>query len=496
MSHQALPAHAVPRALGHVMGLVTAADFVSSLSVIMASAEIRGGLDATPTDFIWLLTAYAATGMLTLPLIERLARRWHYRDLMAAGLALFVTGALWAALSEGLASVLAARVLQGIGGGGLFTMSRVYLQLAVPAQARPTQLKGYMVGLLAATAPMSWLTTVLVQAWGWQSVFVLQAGFAAVVLLILLGTVKSERHTPRSLGELDWFMVLAFGLGGLLLLHGMEDLELMRLDARQLAHFGAAAACLAFAGWRLHGHHDPLLDTRVINGRRYLVGLGFYGLYYLINGATSFIYPRLFEAGAGLPLETTGLLLSFAGGTTVLLMPLYFRLAPHLGDRRRVIAAGFAVAALALLWMRFTLTSDTPWLQLLGPMALKGLFPVLGVIQIAGLTYRDVPHEDFAHAYALKNIVRQLANTFAAGMASQSWQQFGAQYRTVLVERVNPLDPRFLASPFSHDLAGLAQLSALIDRQVTVLVGNSLLGMLALLCLAGIPLVLMQKRLQ
>lgn len=496
MSHAVLPTDAVPRFLGHIMGLVTAADFVSTLSVLMVDAELRGGLNATPTDYIWLLTAYAAAGMLILPLIERLARRWHYRDLMACGLAIFIVGALWAALSESVTSVIAARVLQGLGGGGLFSMSRVYLQLAVPTPARPTQLKGYMFGLLGSTAPMSWLTTALVQAWNWQAVFLLQAAFALAVLIVLLLTVRSERHTPHSLGEIDWLMVLAFGLGGLLLLHGLEDLQLVLLDAQQMFLFVAAAGALLFALYRLRRHRDPLLNMGVVNGPRYLMGLGFYGLYYLINGATSFIYPRLFESGLGLPLETTGLLISFASCTTVALLPVYFWLAPHLGDRRKVIAAGLGIAALALLWMSFMITSSTPFMLILWPMALKGIFPVLGVIQIAGLTYREVPHEDFAHAYAVKNIVRLLANTIAVGIASQSWQRLAAQNRTVLIERVNSFDQRFVDSAWSHSVTGLAQLSEEIDRQVTVLVGNSLLSAVALLCLISIPMVLIQNRLR
>ena len=146
--------------------------------------------------------------------------------------------------------------------------------------------------------------------------------------------------------------------------------------------------------------------------------------------------------------------------------------------------------------MSFTISASTPFVHLLGPMALKGVFPVLGVIQIAGLTYRDVAHEDFAHAYALKNIVRQLAGTFAAGIASQSWQRLAVQYRAELIERVNPFGPRPVDGAWSHSAAGLAQLSQDIDRQIVVLIGNSLLTVLAVLCLVGIPLVLFQKRLR
>jgi len=494
MSHQPMSHHAVPRGLGLLMGLVTAVDFTATLSVLIASQELRGGVDASPEEFIWVLTAYAASGILVIPLIERLARRWHYRDLMLGGLALFILGSAWAGLGDTLGSLIAARVLQGVGAGGLFTMARVYLQVAVPAQARPPHQRGYIIGLLGFVAPMPWLTTVLVQAQGWRAIFLLQAAFALVVMVTLALRLKSEHHTPSSLGKLDWRMVLAFGVGALLLLHGLEDLELGRPDARQLALFGAAMASLAYAVHRLRHQHDPLLDMRVLNGRRYLVGLSFYALYYFINGATAFIYPRLFEAGAGLPMETTGALLSFAAATTVLLLPGYLKIAPHLGDRRRVIAVGFACAALALVWMATSMTTTTPMMALLGPMALKGLFPVLAVIQIAGLTYREVPHEDFAHAYALKNIVRQITNAFAAGFASQAWQRLDAGFHTRLVERIDRFSPQFSQSPFSQGEHGLALLARELERQSAVLVGNALLQDVAILCLLAIPLVLWQRR--
>ncbi|WP_018606173.1 MFS transporter [Uliginosibacterium gangwonense] len=495
MSHHPLPAHEVPRWLGHVMGLVTAVDFLSSLSVLLASSEIRGGIFASPSEFLWILTVYAAAGMSIIPLIERAARRWHYRSLMAAGIALFIGGAIWAAMCDSLGQMIFARIVQGVGGGGLFTMSRVYLQLAVPAKERPAQLKGYMLGILGSTAPMSWLTTELVQDYGWQAVFVLQAVFALLVLLLVLLYLKAERHTPRSLGDLDWPMALSFSLGMLLLLHGLEDMELLRLDAHQILMFIVALSMLGFAIWRIHQHHDPLLDARVINGRRYIAGLGFYCLYYLINGATSYIYPLFFAGGLGLPLTTTGGLLSFASCATVVLLPLYFALAPKLGDRRRVIAAGFAIAAIALIWMGTRASSTTAYQALLLPMALKGIFPILGVIQIAGLTYKEVPHEDFAHAYALKNIVRQLSNVFAAGLVSQHWQRLSAEYRNVLVQRIDIFNPIFTHSPYAQDSSTLQLLSTQIDQQVTVLVGNTLLMDVAILCLIGIPLVLLQKRL-
>lgn len=472
------------------MGLVTAVDFTSTLSLLMASQEIRGGVAAGPAEFVWVLTLYAASGMFVIPFLARLGRRWHYRNLMAAGLVVFLLGALLAANSDSAAQLMFARVVQGAGGGGLFTLSRVYLQLALPKERRAPHLRGYLLGLFGATAPMSWLTTLLVHETNWRSVFVLQALLALGVLFLVLTVLRSEHHASESFGQLDWPMILCFGGGSLLLLHSLQDMEILHPDAWQMCLLLLACMALAFAWQRLAQHQDPLLNMRLLNGRRYLAGLLLYGFYYLINGATAYVYPRIFEEGADFPLETTGALLSLASLTTALLLPLYFRLSPRFGDRRKIIALSFAVAATALLWMALSTTSATPSAQYVGPMLLKGVFPLIGVVQIAGLTYLDVQHEDFAHAYALKNIVRQLANLLAAALASVYWLRLEAGFRTELVSHIG------LAGNTLQSETDLGLLSQAVDQQVAVLVGNSLLIAIALLCLLGIPLVLMQKSLK
>jgi MFS family permease len=462
-----------PRFLGQVLGLVTATDFAATLSLLVASEPVRKGLHATPGQFIWIFTAYAATGMVVIPLIERLARRWHYRSLMAAGLLLFLVGALGAAASHTVAQAVFARALQGLGGGGLFTMSRVYLQLAVPAPLRARCARDYLVGLFGGTALVPWLTAALAEGWGWRAVFLLQGALALPVLAITWSHLKAERHTPRSLGRVDWPMILSFALGMLLLLHGLEDWTLRTLDSSHLVLFAVAVTVLVFAVRRLHRDADPLLDMRVLNGRRYLVGLGFYGFYYLINGATSFLYPKLFRSGLDLSFTATGALLSLAAGTTFALIPL-LSLLRRFKDRRRVIAAGFALAALALVWMALKAGAGTAFVDLLAPMVLKGLFPLLVVVQIAGLTYHEVAHEDFIHAYALKNIMRQLAGVFAVGLASHGWQALAAVYQ----------GPRTLLPVLP-----------VVEQQTALAAGRCLLFVLAGLCLLGIPLIVGQKRL-
>lgn len=481
--------------LGYLLGLVTAVDFASSLSISVANRHISGGVSAAPEEFVWILTVYAFAGVVVIPFIERLARRWHYRSLMLFGLLVFIVGAVWAGVSTSLDELLQARVVQGLGGGGLFTMARVYLQLSVPAAERPPQLRGYILGLLGCTAPVSWTTTWCVDAYGWRSVFVLQAiyGLSAVVLLWLF--VKEEQHTPRSLGKIDWLMLLGFAFAMFLILHVLEDWQLQHWQWNQLCWFMVACVALIWAGYRLRADHDPLLNAHVINGRRYLVGLGFYAIYYLINGAVNFILPKLYGQGLDMPIVTMGMALSFSSFITVLMLPLYFLLAPYMKDRRRVIASGFLLVAMSLFWMSRMVFADLPVHFILLPMFLKGLFPVLGVVQIAGLTYREVPHQDFAHAYALKNIIRLLSGAVAASLASQYWMFRSAEYQTALVSRFDAAMVAQGKLDILNQTSSLHYWSEVISRQVSVLVGSTLLSTIALVCMAGGALVMCQRKL-
>jgi len=480
--HHSLPSKEIPRYLGAILGLITAVDFVSSSSVLVTSSHIEGGIGASPTEFIGIFTTYSVAAMIEIPFIERLARRWHYRNLMLCALGLFVVCALLATLCETPRTLELVRFAQGIGGGGLFTMSRVYLQLAIPPKERGPHLKGYIVSLLGTTAPVAWLSTTLVYHGTWQNVFLLQAFVGGVALILTALFIRAERHTPGDLGSVDWVMVMSLALGMAMLLHVLEDLQIELLDAHRLLALGVACSALGCALWRLWRHEDPLMNARVVQGRRYLYGLGFYCVYYLTSGSISYIFPKLFESGMGFPLETVGTLLSYASCVTVILLPVYFRVSSRLGDRRRVIGAGFAVMALVMFWLSQLGTVSTPAVSLLGGLTLRGLFTIMCVIQIAGLTYREVAHEDFAHAYALKNIGRQLSMLVSASVSSQLWLHWAAQYRTDIVAAI----------PVTTQIP-LATLSHMVDQQVSVLVGNHLMLMLALFCMIAVPAVLVQK---
>ena len=486
----------LPARLGLVAGLSAGADFLANVTVSVSSAYVRGGVSAAPEDFLWVFTLYAAAGTTAILFLDRLSRALRYRTLLMLGLVVFMAGSLLAALSESFQMLLVARVIQGLGGGPLMTVARVLVQTAVPARQRPAQLKGFMIGIIGSTSLAPWLSTHLIQAWDWHAVFVLHLVYAGAMWLACWRVLPDEVHQPRSLGQADWVAAAAFIIGTLSLIHAFEAMHYHWLDLSMLWGLLCGLAALGFLAWHLHRHPDPWFDLRRINSRRYVMGVAFYGLYYLISGALNYFTPLYLESGEGFNVETTGNIMTAASLTATLLLPIYFRAAPFLSSRRHVIATGFAVMGVTLYWLSDHVTGGTPMSTLLPAFAIKGVFPVLVAVQVAGLTFKEFQHLDFAHAYALKNVLRQLALAVGAGVGNLYWLKVSATARTDLVGQIGGLAGMAPDPALVDSAAGLGTLSRLLDQQAALISAQQCFLMLALACALGCVLILCQKALQ
>jgi len=101
------------------------------------AAEL-GGL----TDTSWIAAGYLLAATITAPMYGRLGDRFGRRNVMLAALAVFALGSLACALAPSMHLLIAARVLQGLGGGGLMVLSQALIGELVPPWERP-RYQGY-----------------------------------------------------------------------------------------------------------------------------------------------------------------------------------------------------------------------------------------------------------------------------------------------------------------------------------------------------------------
>lgn len=505
MPADAVPLQALPELsrarvqwLGLALGCATGVDFVATSMLATGTLHIRAGIYATPDDFLWCLTAYAGAAIVANLLTRRIADDLSYRGYTLLGLAIAFVGCLLCAASSNVAELSMALAVQGLGAGGLFSASRVLIQLIATPAERPRLLTGFVIGTIGLPALAPWLTATLMLDTGWRMIFLVQALLAALTALFVFCVYPHRARPPRTpdlddVAGMDWLTVLLIGAGALVLVHGLASLRLyatgdsLRVAAAPLA--GLLIVVLAFI--RLHRAPDAWLSPRRLNGRRYFTGLAYYSFFACLSGLWTFTVSNVMQLGLGFTFETTGMVLTLSALGGLVAGVAFMLVGARLPGARRYLALGYGMTAAAAWLLATRLSAGLPVSAILPVLLLQSVALPFTLIVVAKLTFMETSLEDFPHAYQFKNILRQVALMAGTGLAGQ-WLQAGeAVARTHLIGRVTPY-----GLPVPLDPTALATLSQLIDQQAVLVASANMLAVVAVICLGVAAIAVWQRALR
>ena len=273
---------ALPAAL--VLALTGAGVFISTLDqtvVVTALPEIFVDIDLPVTRLdqgAWIVTGYLVGYTAAMPLVGRISDIYGHGRIYLLSMLVFMLGSALVALSDSLGWIVAARVVQAIGGGAVLPVSLAIGSESLPASKRGLAI-GVIVGIAEAGAVLGPLYGGLVLKFlDWRWLFWLNLPQAGLVTVLVFFLVKNRRRTALSVDYLGGLL-----LGGSLacLGVGLSGEALLPAGAGWPAGFlvGAAALFASFVYWRSRAR-EPLLPISIFrrvplaaaNGTSLLVG--------------------------------------------------------------------------------------------------------------------------------------------------------------------------------------------------------------------------------
>ncbi|QTF73420.1 MDR family MFS transporter [Arthrobacter woluwensis] len=175
---------------------------VSSTIVSNALPTIISDLKGTQTDFAWVITASMLASAVTTPIWGKLADLYDKKILVQLSIVVFVAGSVVAGLSPDIPMLLTARVIQGIGMGGLIALSQAIMGVMIAPRERG-KYSGYLGAVLAVgTAGGPLLGGLIVDHWGWRWTFYVCVPLAIIALILLQITLKLPQ--VRRKAKIDW----------------------------------------------------------------------------------------------------------------------------------------------------------------------------------------------------------------------------------------------------------------------------------------------------
>jgi hypothetical protein len=401
-----------------LLGALTGIEFLENAMFVFAVGPIMQGVGAPPQAVVQVQAAYAIACMLVLVKQHWLAEQLGYRRYLCGALALFVAGALACAFSTTLDGLTAARFLQGLGGGALFTSSRVLVNMSFPPAERAPAVRRFIVFVFGAGAIGPVLSSFLLVHGDWSWIFL---GIVPPALLALAASawLLPDAHPGREPMPWAWGGLLLFGVAAVGLQMGLSEASYGLFTHPWLVTSTcvlALALMFAFAAHQWH-HPTPLLHLRKLNSPVYLTGLVLYFLYYLLTNFGNAVFPVYAEQGLGIGLRTTGLLNSLGGAAGWCMALAYLRWSKMLPNKKPLMLAGLTAMFLAALWFAF-MPAGAPAFALWPGIIAKGWFGVLMVLPVAGLSFRELGEDRFAQAYQAKNLMRQIAISMSTATAT------------------------------------------------------------------------------
>jgi DHA2 family methylenomycin A resistance protein-like MFS transporter len=403
--------------------------------VNVALPSLQRGLRMTAGDLEWVISAYALALAALIPVGGALGDRYGRKRVFLAGVAVFALGSAACAVSWNAGTLIAFRVLQGIGGAAMLALTLSIITETFPAASRAGAIGTWAAigGTGFGVGPV--VGGVLLTFFGWASVFWVNLPFAVAAIAVTMTAVRESRN-PDDSRRLDVPGVAASALGLVAVTLGLTESASHPwgswLVAAPLVTGGFLLAW--FAWWERRSPH-AMIPPALLGARSFVSASAVYLISYTAFSGVLFYVTLLYQDVDGWsPLRT---------GLSWLLMNAPFlvtaQLAGRLGRRRspaRVVAVGCLAAAIGCLAL--SRAGRDPFALTAGGYLLAGAgFGVL-VPSVTHVAMRDVPAGASGAASGVVNAARQVGTSVGlavlgsvgAAAAISNWHAMTARLPT------------------------------------------------------------------
>ncbi|MCX5012757.1 MFS transporter [Streptomyces sp. NBC_00555] len=392
---------------GLMLGMFVA--ILSSTIVSNALPQIISDLGGTQSSYTWVVTAALLSMTAATPLWGKLSDLFSKKLLVQISLVIYVLGSVVAGMSQNTGTLIACRVVQGIGVGGLSALAQIVMAAMISPRERG-RYSGYLGAVFAvATVGGPLLGGVITDTeWlGWRWCFYVGVPFAIIALIVLQRTL----HLPvvRREVKVDWLgAFLISGAVSLLLIwvtQAGDSYEWISWQTWAMTG-GAVALGLLFVLVESRAS-DPIIPLRLFRNKTITLASAaslFVGVA-MFSGTVFF--SQFFQLARGESPTMSGILTIPMIGGLFVSSTVSGQVITKTGKWKAWLVAG-GVLLTAGLGLLGTLRYDTPYWHIAVYMALTGLGLGMMMQNLVLATQNQVAPEDLGAASSVVTFFRSL----------------------------------------------------------------------------------------
>ncbi|HET7613242.1 MAG TPA: DHA2 family efflux MFS transporter permease subunit [Gemmatimonadaceae bacterium] len=479
---------------------------IDSSIVNVALPDMMGNLGASLDEIAWVSTGYILASVIIIPLTGWLGDFFGRKRYFVGSIVIFTVSSFLCGASHTLGALVFWRIIQGLGGGALMTVSQAVLFESFPRREAGTAMAlfglGVMVGPTIGPTLGGWLT----DNYGWPWIFYVNIPVGILAAAMIAGYVHDPEH-QRKPPSIDYMGIalLAVSVGSLqyMLEYGERK---DWFDSREMIVLAVTGVVgLGVLLWRELTTEHPVIDFRVLRHRQMWVGtlLGVVmgvGLY-----ASVFTLPVFLQGNLRMTAQQTGIILLPGALATAVSMAIVGRLTNKV-DPRILITIGAVLFAVAMIRLS-RITGESGGSDFFLSLIFRGIGLGMMFVPLTTVTLAELDVRELAQGTGLYNFFRQLGGSLGIAAIATMLSHYTAQYRAILAEHIAVGNPttmnrvemltRAMIARGADAFTARARALEILDRQLmgqaSVIAYSRIYVLSAALILALIPLLLLVR---
>jgi DHA2 family multidrug resistance protein len=440
-------------------------ELIDTTVVNVSLREISGSIGATTTEIAWVITAYAISNVIIIPLTSMLSDLFGRRTYFTASVIIFTVSSLMCGLSTNLWMLVFWRFVQGIGGGGLLSTAQSIIVGAFPPEKISTANAIFGMGIIMGPTFGPALGGFITDNLSWHWIFFVNIPIG-IVASVLAWTYVTDMEGAKKPRKIDWwgiiFLVMAVGSLQYVLEEGAAN-DWFQSSEITFFFVLAALGLIAFIYRELNIDY-PAVNIRLYKNYNLAMGSIMNLMLGMLLFGTVFIFPLFAQISLGWTATQTGAFMIPSALCTAVSMPIVGKLLNSGKNPKTIIITGIFITFGFLMIMSFA-SPDSSQNDFYFPFVLRGVGLAFMMSPILSLAVAGLRGKDMAQAIGLANMIRQLGgavgiallNVFLTNKNAEvrgSMISYITDYNTTASDRISMLTQNFIAKGYDAETAG------------------------------------------
>ena len=404
----------------------------------VALPYMAGSFSISHNESTWIITSYLVASGVVIPAVDFFSKLMGRKTYFLISVTIFTIASVLCGLSKSMAMILFARILQGIGGGGIMPISQAIIFEIFPKEKRAAAMAVFGLGVVMAPIMGPALGGWLTETWSWPFIYFINVPFGIVAFHLIKKLVFDPPYARKQKNvTMDYS-------GFFFLCVWLLTLQIVLDKGNDADWFGAAWICKTFAISMMAmvafftiqvKKEKPLIDLSILKDKNFFFGTIVLMVLMGVMMASAAILPSMLQQLMGYTSFLSGISMVPRGAGCLLATVICGVLTTKMGTKPLIIAGLIILGIGGLMFGEINTTIALVDIAL--PNMVFGLGMIMAMVPMMNVSCSTLTNDQQTNAAGVQNLLKNIGAAVGTSLATTMISRFGQVHQMMMVGHLN-----------------------------------------------------------